>query len=466
MANFFLFSFAFQLAGILDLEGATHVGNLNCESKLQTKSKTVIVSLFAGLVILLSGVHAAYVAGSGTSIPITGSPSGAVFDPSNGDIYVSSYASSLVAVISSSTNTVVDNLNVNGPTQLAFDSANGDIYAVGFATGVVYAISGSTNLAVANISASGIQGLAFDPSNGDVYGALSNGSVVVINGQTNSVTATVSTGATNTLAVGVDATNGNVFVTSENLTASSNTVYVISGSTNSVTGTVAVGVDPDSVAFDSSNGEVFVANGMTPSNNNAGTISVINGATVSLTDSITAVGGSPRSLLFDPATGNIYASLRGGSIAVIDGTTNALVTQLSTSAQSPALALDTTTGNIYAPMASGATAGVVSVISPASSSSTSSSSTSTSSSSTPSTTSSTQTTSSSPTTTSQTTSSIPPSTSSVTSATSAAASTSKSTSSATAMSGNYIEIVAINFAVILVLVSLIITARKKHIAPN
>jgi YVTN family beta-propeller protein len=79
----------------------------------------------------------------------------------------------------------------------------------------------------------------------------------------------------------------------------SNTVSVISGSTNTVIGTIPVGREPFGIAFDSANGNLYVANFQD------NTVSVISGSTITVIGTIPA-GDGPAFLAFDSANGNIY----------------------------------------------------------------------------------------------------------------------------------------------------------------
>ena len=86
----------------------------------------------------------------------------------------------------------------------------------------------------------------------------------MINGATNTVTATIGVG-TNPVWVGVDPSTHTVYVPN----TLSNNVSVINGATNTVTATIGVGDEPDGVGVDPSTHTVYVAN------TNIGTVSVI-----------------------------------------------------------------------------------------------------------------------------------------------------------------------------------------------
>jgi len=75
------------------------------------------------------------------------------------------------------------------------------------------------------------------------------------NSSNHTVIANISVGS-NPGGIAYDSSNGNVYVTNFN----SNSVSVINGATNKVIGRIAVGSNPWGVAYDPSNGHVYVAN--------------------------------------------------------------------------------------------------------------------------------------------------------------------------------------------------------------
>ena len=113
---------------------------------------------------------------------------------------------------------------------------------------------------------------------------------------TNKVIGTISVKET-PYGVAFDSINGDVYVADE----FSDYVSVINGATNNVIDNITVGTDPAGVAFDSSNRDVYVAN--YGSNNT----SVINGATNNVIDNIT-VGTNPYGVAFDSINGDVYVT--------------------------------------------------------------------------------------------------------------------------------------------------------------
>jgi YVTN family beta-propeller protein len=106
-------------------------------------------------------------------------PVGVAFDSANGDIYVANSASDDVAVISGSTNVVIETIPVgfipftgSFPVGVASDSANGQIYVTNSIGSYVSIMSGSANTLLTTIqfdSGSFPVGVAFDSANGNIY---------------------------------------------------------------------------------------------------------------------------------------------------------------------------------------------------------------------------------------------------------------------------------------------------------
>jgi YVTN family beta-propeller protein len=96
----------------------------------------------------------------------------------------------------------------------------------------------------------------------------------------------------------------------------SNTVSVIDGATNTVTATVGVGAAPYAVAIDQTTDIAYVAN------SGSNTVSVINGATKAVTATVN-VGSFPVGVAVDQTTDTVFVSnVEGDSVSVIDAATD------------------------------------------------------------------------------------------------------------------------------------------------
>ena len=171
---------------------------------------------------------------------------------------------------------------------------------------------------------------------------IANGQVTMIDGATNSTTA-IPVGSY-PYGIDVNMVTNKVYVAN----SGSNTVTVIDGATNS-TATIPVGINPTCVAVNPVTNKVYVVNCSIN-----GTITVIDGATDTVTGNI-FVGSDPGpAIAIDAANNTIYAiadSIFSGNadsptVCRIDGTTGDILEALSNRVPE-ALAVDPVLGNLY-----------------------------------------------------------------------------------------------------------------------
>jgi YVTN family beta-propeller protein len=139
--------------------------------------------------------------------------------------------------------------------------------------------------------------------------------------------------------IAFDSANGNLYVTN----FFDNTVSMISGAINTVIGSpIAVGSHPVGIAFDSANGNLYVAN------DGSNIVSVIDSTTNTVIDSIT-VDFDPLGIAFDSANGNLYVVNDGaGTVSVINGTTNTVIGSIVLPGPNPnGIVFDSANGNLY-----------------------------------------------------------------------------------------------------------------------
>jgi len=157
-------------------------------------------------------------------------------------------------------------------------------------------------------------------SSGDKSGNISNTNsriAPVKYSPSNTVIANISVGLW-PVAVAYDPSNGYVYVANYR----SNTVSVINGATNKVIASIAVGSGPNGAAYDSSNGYLYVTN------YNSNSVSVINGATNMVIASI-AVGSDPVGVAYDSSNGYVYvANSNSSTVSIIS--TSPQVTKIYT----------------------------------------------------------------------------------------------------------------------------------------
>ncbi len=138
--------------------------------------------------------------------------------------------------------------------------------------------------------------------------------------------------------VAVDPATDTVYVTNQN----SGTVSVIDGSTDAETATISVGIWPGGIAVDPATDTVYVAN------YGSHTVSVIDGSTDAVTATV-SVGAGPEGIAVDPVTDIVYvANHTSTTVSVIDGSTDTVTSTISVSAKPDSVAVDPATDTAYA----------------------------------------------------------------------------------------------------------------------
>lgn len=185
------------------------------------------------------------------------------------------------------------------------------------------------------------------------------GTVSVISGLSNAVVGTVNVGV-NPVYVAVNTATNKIFVSNQcgdDINCQSpGTVTVIDGATLGTT-TVNVGYVPARLAVDAIRNKIYVVNMCTAGgipecqNNSAGTLTVIDGAT--LTTRSVSVGWGPTDVAVNAPTNRIYVTALtnsgggNGNVTVVDG--NSLGTQtVQTGYDSYSVAVNPVTNTVYA----------------------------------------------------------------------------------------------------------------------
>ena len=236
------------------------------------------------------------------------------------------------------------------PYGVAVNPSTNTVYVANDVDSSVSVINGSTNTVTATVSVGNSPiAVAVNPSTNTVYVANANSnSVSVINASTNTVTAAVSVGSYPN-SVAVNPSTNTVYVAN----AGDNSVSVINGTTNTVSSTVSVGGNPYGVAVNPSTNTVYVANYFDKS------VSVINGMTNTVSSTV-SVGSYPIAVAVNPSTNTVYVTNRGdNSVSVINGTTNTVSSTLSVGSYPNAVAVNPSTNTVYVANASGNSLSVI-----------------------------------------------------------------------------------------------------------
>ncbi len=181
-------------------------------------------------------------------------------------------------------------------------------------------------------------------------GSSSPGTVTVVDGATNTVTANITVGGRSQFLV-INAATNKIYVTNRR----DNTVSVIDGATNTVIATVGVGSHPTVEDVNPVTNRIYVVNN---GNGQGTTMSVIDGNTDTVISTVT-VGNYPQAVSVNPATNTIYvsnycgnqfgcnATPANGTVSVIDGATNTVTSTVTVGVGPSVIFTNPITNKIY-----------------------------------------------------------------------------------------------------------------------
>lgn len=286
--------------------------------------KYLLTLVFASLFLVSLGMipHSVFADSVTTTIPVSGAYGVGVNSNTN-LIYVATNQGFTIQSIDGSTNTVTATIaTVNNPIYTGGDCSTAYV-AVNPITNMIYADNG---------------GCLYNMGRSFVSDNIS-----VINGTTNSIISTVDFGggAIPSLPLAVNDMTDKIYACTP---LQGENVIVIDGKTNQVTSRVSIsGNEPDctDIAINSQTNKIYVLDGFEES------IHVINGTTDTVIDSI-ALGTSNTfvGIGVNPDTNKIYVSNGDGSLTVIDGSTDNVLTTLQTNVHG-FIAVNPTTDKIY-----------------------------------------------------------------------------------------------------------------------
>ncbi|HYL86635.1 MAG TPA: hypothetical protein VE263_20590 [Candidatus Angelobacter sp.] len=260
------------------------------------------------------------------------------------------------------------------PTAVAVNSVTNKIYVANFgrssitcgscSTGSITVIDGATNtgVTITDPNAKSPHAVAVNSATNKIY-VVNNSSdnVTVLDGATNTTTTITDPNAAFPFAVAVNSTTNKIYVGNQGSFLHNGTnpgnVTVIDGATNSIT-TVADpnAINPVGLAVNSVTNKVYVVNAGNYPASNHGNVSVIDGTTNAITTvPIDPNALTPQALAVNQTTNKIYvanandsALTANGGVTIIDGATNAISTVKDPNAIIPtAVAVDSMTNMIY-----------------------------------------------------------------------------------------------------------------------
>jgi YVTN family beta-propeller protein len=147
--------------------------------------------------------------------------------------------------------------------------------------------------------------------------------------------------------VAYDSSMGEIFVANYG----SGSISVISDITNAVVATITLGEYPYSpyfIAYDSSKGELFVTTYNTLSSRNGShLVLVISDSTNTIVANVTD-GFNANALAYDSGTGEIYVTNTGDSVSVISDSNNTVVSNVTVGTNTVGIAYDSGKGELFA----------------------------------------------------------------------------------------------------------------------
>jgi large repetitive protein len=257
-------------------------------------------------------------------IPVTGAVTEVAIDPVTDTLYLTDGSGGKLIVVDAATGAVQDTLSLGGDVDdVTVDPATDMVYVTDYNGGPssIIVVNGATSTVAATISEpsdSVPEGVAADAATDTIYVANYGAqNVTVIDGETNTITAAVSTGSTTRpYAVAVDDTTDTAWVADY-----LGSVIAVDGATNTIASTLSL---PEkyalSVAVDPATDMVYIGS-------REASVYVIEAATTTLTSTIT-VPDEVEAVAVDPVAGVVYATTPGLTW-IIDAATNAITDSLT-----------------------------------------------------------------------------------------------------------------------------------------
>lgn len=333
-------------------------------------SYSVAASALALLPAALTGADSATAAPSAgytaQYIATEGTPAGVGVDSATGTVYVS--AGEQVLVINGTNDTTVATIALSQDAgSVAVDSASDTVYVeegVGTTAPELAVIDGATNSLTGTIAFPAGEGIglatAVDTQTDQIYVAAAGSATGVvtpgvfdIDGSTGSVAARFNTsGAVTPSGIAVDEPANTLWVASRRTQYEEGTVDELDASSGAILANIpSIGApvgDPAAadIAVDPVTDTVYAAVDESPNEGGADGLTVIDGATATVTATVSATG--LESVAVDPAADVVYVTAGQAGITVVDGATDTIAETLPAAA-AQAVAIDTATGVVYAP---------------------------------------------------------------------------------------------------------------------
>jgi YVTN family beta-propeller protein len=275
------------------------------------------VALFTLLVVGVTGsfANAQQATFGTTTITVGATPYAVAVNPATNKVYIGNQGSSDVTVITEATN-ATGSISV-GPVshEIAVNPVTNRIYEIDDSANVTV-IDGATNTAsLIALPGADPNGIAVNPATDMVYvtqhvSSVNSNFVVVINGATNGIVATLNPGNGPVQGgLGIDPITNRFYVANY----VDGTVAVFDGATNALIATVPVGNSPEGLTVNPETNKIYVVN------YDSDFMTIIDGGTNTTTNVV--VGPAYVTAVADPITDKVYITDETGDLTVIDGPT-------------------------------------------------------------------------------------------------------------------------------------------------
>jgi YVTN family beta-propeller protein len=247
---------------------------------------------------------------------ITGVRSGpyfALYDSVNNEVFVTNNGDDSVSVIDPVSNTIITTIPLGfTPFAATLDPDHNKIYVDDINTGVndhISVIDANTNTLNTTITVGGSPWRpVYDHDNQELYVPNQDGTISIINTNTDTVIKTLTTTVNSGVFQGLyDSGNNEIYF----IGYSSNKLYAIDTFTDTVIATTSVGSFPYNLALDTINHYIVTVNNIGQS------ISVIDDSTNLVINTITGVFQNPANLEFNSTCGCLFVASQGGAQAFI-----------------------------------------------------------------------------------------------------------------------------------------------------
>ena len=271
-----------------------------------------------------------------TTIPVGPWPAGVAIEPGTGLVLVTNRDGDSLSVIDPQTRQVTQTLPVpSQPIGVAAEPVGGRIYVANQGAAFVSAVDLASGGAFAGVNTEWPPfGVAVDAER-RVWVTVESGRLLLVDPTGGSLLAEVAVGG-NPRGVAWNDTDGLLYVANQG----SDTVSVVSPDGPAVVATIDVGPNPSGVAVDASDGTVWVTNVLGDS------VSVIDPGDLAVVATV-PVGINPSAVAVDPEAGVAYVANSDATVSVVDTSSFEVVDTIAVGEVPTALVVDPATGTVY-----------------------------------------------------------------------------------------------------------------------